>query len=313
MGATHSRGARRGRTGLRSLVACLATAGFLIAGASSASAAPEEVYDNIPDPQPGNVSSWGYEATSTSEFGGQIALDGTARDALELTVLMSSWGCESGTWNGGDCSTTTGATFTHDITANIYEVGTNNEPGTLVDSITQTFAIPYRPSASAECTNGRWFDGTTCYNGYATPITFDASDVAWPDEVIVTLAYNTTHYGDEPIGSSASCFTTDGGCGYDALNVGLNGAPSTGTTPLPADAYLDSTSAGSYCDGGTGGTGSLRLDSGCWAGFQPAFRVTAAGTSPASADECKKGGWASFDDPTFRNQGDCVSWVRNGK
>ncbi len=313
MGATHSRGARRGRTGLRSLVAGLATAGFLITGASSASSAPVEVYDNIPDPQPGNVTSWGYEATSTSEFGGQIGLAGTTREGLELTALMSSWGCESGTWNGGDCSTTSRATFTHDITANIYTVGTNNEPGTLVHSVTQEFAIPYRPSASPECTGGRWSDGTTCYNGFATPITFDTSGVTWPNQVIVTLAYNTTHYGDQPIGASASCVTDDGGCGYDSLNVGLNAAPTTGTTPVPNDAYLDSTSAGSYCDNGIGGTGSLRLDAGCWTGAQPAFRVAAAGTSPATADECNKGGWASFNDPTFRNQGDCVSWVNNGK
>ena len=30
---------------------------------------------------------------------------------------------------------------------------------------------------------------------------------------------------------------------------------------------------------------------------------------PASADACKKGGWESFNNPTFRNQGDCVSFV----
>ena len=235
MGATHSRGARRGRTGLRSLVAGLATAGFLITGASSASAAPEEAYDNIPSPQPGNVSSVGYEATSTSEFGGQIGLEGTTRDGLELTVLMSSWGCESGTWHQRNCSTTPGATFTHDITANIYEVGANNEPGALVASITQTFEIPYRPSASTQCGDGRWHDGTSCYNGFATPITFDASDVSWPDKVIVTLAYNTTHHGYQPIGEGAACYGQDGGCGYDALNVGIdnpgNTSRSTGTQP----------------------------------------------------------------------------------
>jgi predicted extracellular nuclease len=30
---------------------------------------------------------------------------------------------------------------------------------------------------------------------------------------------------------------------------------------------------------------------------------------PISKDECKKGGWRTFTDPTFRNQGQCVSWV----
>jgi hypothetical protein len=30
---------------------------------------------------------------------------------------------------------------------------------------------------------------------------------------------------------------------------------------------------------------------------------------PADKDECKKGGWATFNNPTFRNQGDCVSYA----
>jgi predicted extracellular nuclease len=35
---------------------------------------------------------------------------------------------------------------------------------------------------------------------------------------------------------------------------------------------------------------------------------------PISKDECKKGGWRTFTDPTFRNQGQCVTWVnRQGR
>lgn len=30
---------------------------------------------------------------------------------------------------------------------------------------------------------------------------------------------------------------------------------------------------------------------------------------PTSKDQCKKGGWASFNNPSFRNQGQCVSFV----
>lgn len=33
---------------------------------------------------------------------------------------------------------------------------------------------------------------------------------------------------------------------------------------------------------------------------------------PASKDDCKKGGWSSFNNPTFKNQGDCVSYVASG-
>ena len=30
---------------------------------------------------------------------------------------------------------------------------------------------------------------------------------------------------------------------------------------------------------------------------------------PASKDDCKNGGWRNFQDPSFKNQGQCVSWV----
>ena len=43
-------------------------------------------------------------------------------------------------------------------------------------------------------------------------------------------------------------------------------------------------------------------------------RLSVAVGPPTSADECKKGGWEKFNTPrTFKNQGDCVSFVQNGK
>jgi len=48
-----------------------------------------------------------------------------------------------------------------------------------------------------------------------------------------------------------------------------------GSQPLPDDAYLNSADGSQYCDGGTGGTGTFRLDAGCWTGYQPAFQVKA--------------------------------------
>ena len=36
------------------------------------------------------------------------------------------------------------------------------------------------------------------------------------------------------------------------------------------------------------------------------------GTRPSSKDECKNGGWQTFDDPAFKNQGECVSFVAAG-
>jgi hypothetical protein len=32
---------------------------------------------------------------------------------------------------------------------------------------------------------------------------------------------------------------------------------------------------------------------------------------PTNKDQCKNGGWKTFNNPTFRNQGQCVSFVEN--
>lgn len=44
------------------------------------------------------------------------------------------------------------------------------------------------------------------------------------------------------------------------------------------------------------------------------FAITVTGSgSPTNKDQCKDGGWQRFTNPTFRNQGDCVSFVTTGK
>ena len=274
------------------------------------------LYDNIGTPVPSNVPSIGFEATSTSEVGGLVSLAGSLRSNPKITVLMSSWGCQNGSWNGNNCSTTPGSTFTHDITMNLYNVGDSNSVGTLINSKTSTFAIPFRPSAdSTHCSGGdagKWFDGTSCKNGLGVPLVFDFSGTTLPDNVIISIAYNTTNYGYRPIGQGASCFSTSAGCGYDSLNVGTMTSLSVGSQPAPDDAYLNSTWAGAYCDGGNQGNGSFRLDGGCWGGYQPSFKVEVPSplVGPAtSKDQCKNDGWKTFNNPTYKNQGDCVSKV----
>lgn len=67
------------------------------------------------------------------------------------------------------------------------------------------------------------------------------------------------------------------GCPYDSLNVGLNtspNAPYVGTDVQPDGAYLDSATAGQYCNSGTVVPGTLQLDDGCWGGFVPMAEIT---------------------------------------
>lgn len=234
-------------------------------------------YNNIPKPLPGNLVSEAFEAQSVSEFGGQVSLAGTLLKHPIVTVIMSSWGCQAGHWYSDDCVTASGATFSLPITLNIYAVNGDNSPGTKIATVTKTFNIPYRPSASTTCISsnaGKWYDkeSKTCFNGLATSISFNVGKLTLPNTAIISVAYNTTHYGYAPIGQSAPCYTSSGGCGYDSLNVGLNSPPTVGTDPLPNDAYLYSTGPG-YCDGGAGGANVFRLDAGCWTGYQPAIKV----------------------------------------
>ncbi len=305
----------------RLLMAATALFMPLMMVAPASAVAYSKIYNNIPTPIPGNVVSQAFEATQTSEFGGQVQFAGSARTNPKVTVLMSSWGCENGSWNLGTCNTTTDTKFTHAITLNIYDVGTNNAPGLLLASKTQSFAIPYRPSVNTvDCTGGRWSypsAPTVCFNGLATPISFDLTGLTLPEKAIIGVAYNTSHYGQAPIGENTACYITLAGCGYDSLNVGVTNSLTVGSYPLPKDAYLNSKTGEQYCPSDQITTGSFRLDKGCWRGYQPAFMVETSAplVGPAtSKDQCKNDGWKKFNNPTYKNQGDCVSAVAsNGK
>jgi hypothetical protein len=107
------------------------------------------------------------------------------------------------------------------------------------------------------------------------PITFTLSPgVTLPDSVIVSVAFNTTHFGADPYGESTACYASSDGCGYDSLNVGLVTATTVGSDAAPLDAHVNSSWSGAYCDGSLF-AGSFRLDSGCRAGLTPAFRIEA--------------------------------------
>ena len=118
-----------------------------------------------------------------------------------------------------------------------------------------------------------------CVHGLANVIVFDfsAPRVSLPAQVIVSLVYNTTHYGPHPIGQSAPCYSmvsTAAGCGYDSLNISTDGPGGPIGSPVDPNGIFDSfTQAVDYCNPllGTG----FRLDTapGCWTGYHPQFEV----------------------------------------
>jgi hypothetical protein len=266
------------------VVAALAVPATTLAasGTSGATSSAQLYNSSVGVAAVGNLPSVGAEAYSFKELGNEVNLVGSHLG--NVVVMMSSWGCQSGSWNDANCGTVANAKFNEPITFNLYAPPArgSNVPGALIATRTQTFAIPYRPSANfAHCTGshaGVWWDAAlaSCFNGKAFDITFNFSGVTVHNtDVVYGIAYNTTHYGPNPIGESAACYGTSGGCGYDSLNIaltqddgtGYGGNVSTGADRYPGTVYQNAL-AGDYCDGGAAGADTFRIDSptgtSCW-------------------------------------------------
>ena len=268
--------------------------------ARSPQADGEIVYNSIPSPL-APIPSQGFECCSVSEFGDGVNLTGTG--TLDtVSVVMDSWGCETGDGNvsigPAACHTTPGSTFNVPITMSVYAVcpalscvPANSRVGALLAKQTKTFAIPYRPSADpVHCPpNGTFFsdvaivgEGTLthphCTHGFVNLIVFDAlvpqagAPKDLPSQAIFTVAFNTTTWGYAPTGLACTTRPSDQ-CGYDSLNVGAEGPGGpVGTAFDPNGAFINYRTPAFYCDKGTGGFNYLRLDTGpdCW-GPQPGF------------------------------------------
>src|SRR5215467_4438863 len=103
---------------------------FILSLAAFAAAAHGSViYTSIPGTLPPNVPSLGYEATSTSEFGGLISFGGTDRKLTSATVVISEWAPES---QYEPVGASTG--FLLPMTLTMYDVGPGNTVGSLIGS-----------------------------------------------------------------------------------------------------------------------------------------------------------------------------------
>lgn len=191
--------------------------------------------------------------------------------------------------------TAPGATFSAPITLKVYSVidqagvpAWNNTLGAM----TQTFSIPYQPTSTpAQCSGdaSRWYDSKdkACYHGLATTIVFNLSGyhIAVPadSQVIVTVSFNTTHFGPASIGESAPCYITSTGCPYDSLNISTDTTDGSfafvGNQIYANGIYVNYTLSANACNGNTV-TGVLALDTSmdaslCWLGYHPEISIQA--------------------------------------
>jgi hypothetical protein len=279
----------------RSLLAIAAVLVGVLVLSASASAAKTVVYNNIVEPLPGNFASIGFAANSAAEYGGQVELAGTARKSPKITVAMSSWGCQEGSWTKGETCRTPKPKkkFAWPLTLNIYSVGAGGAVGTKLASVTKTFKMPYRPSTSFECTEagdkGAWFDASApgseaiekCFHGLAFTVSFHPTVSApLPTNVIVSVAYNTSNFGEHPV--TGTCQSTAAGCYYDSLNVAViepaEHGLTVGSDPTESQ-YINSGWNENYC-GSSANLNTFAATGVCpawWEGDQPAFKVEAGG------------------------------------
>ena len=229
------------------LVFGLAGTGIASAGnGGSGNNSSPVLYNSLTTPQPGGMGTWSvsFGGTNATAFGNKITLASSGQ-LSNVVVDMSSWACGTGGWSTDDCVTTPGTTYPVAITFSIYGAGVNGVPGSLITSDTQTFKIPFRPSASATCAAsypGEWFDAATgdCLNGYATPITFNNfSRASLPSVVVYGISYAAT-------GNAAS------------LNVEVSsdnevtGAVTVGSDTDPGTVYASAGSGSNDLGGPTG-------------------------------------------------------------
>jgi hypothetical protein len=184
-------------------------------------------FDFIPTPFPASYPSYSFQAYSIMSIGDQVTLAAGVPHTLgSFEIGMSSYSCQTGTQTAS-CNSAPGATFQHPMTVNFY-----NNAGVLLATRTQTFTMPFRPSADPTCGNPVYFrdPSGTCAPGFAYKLTFDlhALKAAVPDSFYYELVMNTSTSGPHPVGTPGP---------YDSINVGVANPitvmPTTGSDPKP--------------------------------------------------------------------------------
>ncbi len=167
------------------------------------------VYDSIVAPTPPDTWGQSYGGTNLTQLGNAISLGSNPVALNNVVVALDSQACETG--SGVSCSTTPGATFPLPVTLNIYAAPAvpGGAVGTPLASDTQTFNIPYRPSASpAQCAAGtyNWSgypnDGSQWYNAadgkcnygtsYMAVFNFQPQHVTIPGSIVYGIAFDAT-------------------------------------------------------------------------------------------------------------------------
>lgn len=247
-------------------------------------------YSSMVTPMPPDTWSlaMGPQNTGATQFGNDINLAGSPAPLNSVVVALDSWACQNEVLAtiATPCVTTPGATFPATITLNIYNPPTTlgGSVGALIATDTQTFNVPYRPSAdSVHCAAGtynwsgfqndgtQWYDTANgkCYYGtnYSAVFNFSPQNVTLPSHVAYGIAYNVAS-GSDPASAlniMLSTESTNVSVGSDAqlgtaLVEGINGAIGPGqVTNTPITPGFNQYSTASVGGNGFGSTFNIPM------------------------------------------------------
>src|ERR1700740_252367 len=218
-----------------------------LAGLAGTAVGARVLYNNIPKKTPA-LPALGFECCQVKQFGGAVKFVEQPRkknqDVFTINVGMDEYNCEHGSWytNGKpECITSNPpATFSLPVTLRVNNLGPGNAVGELLAEETKTFNMPYRPSQNNEkCQGahgtegpenfGAWYNKKTheCYIDNFFTISYTLPIANLQEKAIISVAFNTTTYGEPPAGtqpcdSENNGFGPEDNCPYDSLNVGVN-------------------------------------------------------------------------------------------
>ena len=170
--------------------------------ATSASANAEVVYDNVPSPLEGNYISQAFQATQTSQFGGQIRLAEYRAPGPQHHRDDEQLGLSED--HRRRLRHRPGRDFHAPDHVNLYSVLPSGQPGGQIASVTETETIPYRPSTDPDLRAVGEPRRRLAPDGLAGlflrhreqhHVRSVGPGHQFPDRVIVALAYQTSNYG----------------------------------------------------------------------------------------------------------------------
>jgi hypothetical protein len=167
------------------------------------------IYDSLVSPMPPDTWNEAFSELNTSfgpaSIGNAVTLASSGTTLSSVVVALDNWACQTGTGNGPTCVTTSpGARYPATMTLNVYDP---SNLGSAIAGDTQTFNIPFRPSASATCAVGagntwagagyaddgsQWYDAATntCNYGQTSTVTFNNfGGAVLPSNVVYKISY----------------------------------------------------------------------------------------------------------------------------